>query len=211
MLQLHVNPKAFLPHCRSKNISPSVFLYICCGTVKTNLCGRAKICRGTAGAGVRQRSAGAAAHRWGRSRSGGRFRDAGGLPQDAVPLEPRPRRAPTEKELVQKLDLGSDRSGEEVKKLGPSNSAVEGDHRRNDVLSIFWGPYVFKKDCDRSRHCNSRFLMPISLLRRSMRTDLNVWQALSHGTYSKCDCNRGATAEHTFNTLHWVYCINWVP
>lgn len=76
---------------------------------------------------------------------------------------------------------------------------------------FFGGPYVFKKDCDRSRHCNARFLMPISLLRRSMRTDLNVWQALSHGMYSKCDCNCGATAEHTFNTLHWVYCINWVP
>lgn len=79
------------------------------------------------------------------------------------------------------------------------------------AFHFFGGPYVFKKDCDRSRHCNARFLMPISLLRRSMRTDLNVWQALSHGMYSKCDCNCGATAEHTFNTLHWVYCINWVP
>lgn len=76
---------------------------------------------------------------------------------------------------------------------------------------FFGGSCFFKKDCDISQGCNTRFLMPISLLRRSMRTDLNIWQALSHGTYSKCDCNCGATAEHTFNTLHWVYCINWVP
>lgn len=75
---------------------------------RTNLCGRAQICRGAAGAGVRQRSAGAAAHWGGWSSTGGSFWDAGGLSEDNVSLETSPCVAPAEEEPGQQLNLHGD-------------------------------------------------------------------------------------------------------
>lgn len=75
---------------------------------RTNLCGRAQICRGAAGAGVRQRSAGTAAHWGGRSSASRSFWDAGGLSEDAVSLETSPRVAPAEEEPGQQLNLRDD-------------------------------------------------------------------------------------------------------
>lgn len=72
---------------------------------RTNLCGRAQICRGAAGAGVWQRSTGAAAHWGGRSSASGSFWDAGSLSEDAVPLETGPCVAPAEEEPGQQLNL----------------------------------------------------------------------------------------------------------
>lgn len=80
------------------------------GGKNTNLSRGAKICRGAAGAGVRQGGASTAAH-WGRWSGTGRgVWDAGGLTQNAMSLEASPRGAPAEEELVQQLDLESDGS-----------------------------------------------------------------------------------------------------
>ena len=79
----------------------------------TNLGGGAKICRGAAGAGVREGGASTAAHWGGRSSTGRGFWDVGSLTQDAMPLEASPRGGPTEQELVQQLNLERGRGKEE--------------------------------------------------------------------------------------------------
>lgn len=89
--------------------------WACSWVRKTNLSGGSKICRGAAGAGVWQGGASTAAHWGGRGSTSRGFWDARGLTQDAMPLETSPSRAPTEEELVQELNLESDRSREEEK------------------------------------------------------------------------------------------------
>lgn len=76
---------------------------------EADLCRRAEISGRAAGARVRWDSACTAAHWGGRSCTSRGFWDTGGLTQDAVLVEPSPRRAPTEEELIQQLHLESER------------------------------------------------------------------------------------------------------
>ena len=92
---------------------------------KTNLSGGAKICRGAAGAGVRQGSASTAANwgGWCSTRRG--FWDAGGLTQDAMPMKTGPCRAPAQEELIQELNLKSDRNRGKTTSIQQVSSQTE--------------------------------------------------------------------------------------
>lgn len=83
----------------------------------SNLSGGAKVCRRTAGAGVRQGGASAAAYRGGWSGTGRRIWDVGRLTQNAMPLETSPRWAPAEEELIQQLNLEGEPSRDKQRTL----------------------------------------------------------------------------------------------
>lgn len=83
----------------------------------SNLSGGAKVCRRTAGAGVRQGGASAAAYRGGWSGAGRRIWDVGRLTQNAMSLETSPRRAPAEEELIQQLNLEGEPSKDKQRTL----------------------------------------------------------------------------------------------
>lgn len=85
----------------------------------SNLSGGAKVGRRTAGAGVRQGGASAAAYRGGWSGTGRRIGDVGRLTQNAMPLETSPRWAPAEEELIQQLNLEGEPSRDKQRTLVP--------------------------------------------------------------------------------------------
>lgn len=101
---------------------------------RTNLCGRAQICRGAAGAGVWQRSAGAAAHWGGWSGASGSFWDAGGLSEDAVSLETSPRVAPAEEEPGQQLNLHGDSTrGKPLNRMNLKNRLIRKSQKKKVI------------------------------------------------------------------------------